>query len=48
VRAASARFVRVNCAGIPTGLRESGLFGHDKGAVTGAISQKTGRFELAG
>lgn len=39
--------VKVNCAAIPTGLVESELFGHEKGAFTGAIAQKTGRFELA-
>jgi len=40
-------FVKVNCAAIPTGLLESELFGHEKGAFTGAVSQKIGRFELA-
>ena len=42
-----ASFIRINCAAIPTGLLESELFGHEKGAFTGAISQKIGRIELA-
>jgi formate hydrogenlyase transcriptional activator len=40
-------FVKLNCAAIPTGLLESELFGHERGAFTGAVSQKTGRLELA-
>jgi formate hydrogenlyase transcriptional activator len=40
-------FVRMNCAAIPTGLLESELFGHERGAFTGAVSQKLGRLELA-
>jgi formate hydrogenlyase transcriptional activator len=40
-------FIKLNCAAIPTGLLESELFGHEKGAFTGAIGQKAGRFELA-
>jgi len=40
-------FVKLNCSAIPTGLLESELFGHEKGAFTGAVQQKTGRLELA-
>jgi formate hydrogenlyase transcriptional activator len=40
-------FIKLNCAAIPFGLLESDLFGHEKGAFTGAIAQKVGRFELA-
>jgi len=44
---AERSFVQINCASIPTGLVESELFGHEKGAFTGAIAQKMGRLELA-
>jgi formate hydrogenlyase transcriptional activator len=51
IHAMSARrernFIKMNCAAIPTGLLESELFGHEKGAFTGAVSQKVGRLELA-
>ncbi|VAW30586.1 Nitrogen regulation protein NR(I), GlnG (=NtrC), partial [hydrothermal vent metagenome] len=45
---ANKPFVAVNCAAIPKDLLESELFGHEKGAFTGAVSRKPGRFELAG
>jgi formate hydrogenlyase transcriptional activator len=43
----SKPFVRVNCAGLPAGLVESELFGHERGAFTGADQRRAGRFELA-
>jgi formate hydrogenlyase transcriptional activator len=43
----NAEFIKLNCAAIPTGLLESELFGHEKGAFTGAVSQKIGRLEIA-
>ncbi len=46
-RRKESNFIKVNCAAIPTGLLESELFGHEKGAFTGAVSQKFGRLELA-
>jgi PAS domain S-box-containing protein len=46
-RRTAKTFVKLNCAAIPTGLLESELFGHEKGAFTGAINQKVGRMELA-
>ena len=39
-------FIKLNCAAIPLDLLESELFGHEKGAFTGAIAQKIGRFEM--
>ncbi|RMH00265.1 MAG: sigma-54-dependent Fis family transcriptional regulator [Deltaproteobacteria bacterium] len=44
---AAGPFIRLNCAAIPAGLVESELFGHEKGAFTGAVSSRPGRFELA-
>jgi formate hydrogenlyase transcriptional activator len=44
---ANRPFVKLNCAAIPSGLLESELFGHEKGAFTGAVAQRIGRFELA-
>ncbi|HTW59876.1 MAG TPA: sigma 54-interacting transcriptional regulator [Terriglobales bacterium] len=46
-RRVGGSFIKVNCAAIPTGLLESELFGHERGAFTGAVSQKVGRMELA-
>src|SRR5499427_5206998 len=46
-RRSAQAFVKLNCAAIPTGLLESELFGHERGAFTGAIAQRIGRFELA-
>jgi formate hydrogenlyase transcriptional activator len=46
-RRKDASFIKVNCAAIPTGLLESELFGHEKGAFTGAVAKKIGRMELA-
>lgn len=46
-RRSQRTLVKLNCAAIPTGLLESELFGHERGAFTGAITQKTGRLELA-
>jgi formate hydrogenlyase transcriptional activator len=46
-RRKQSTFVKLNCAAIPTGLLESEVFGHERGAFTGAIAQKIGRLELA-
>jgi formate hydrogenlyase transcriptional activator len=46
-RRANRSFIKLNCAAIPSGLLESELFGHEKGAFTGAVSRKVGRLELA-
>jgi formate hydrogenlyase transcriptional activator len=46
-RRQNRNFVKLNCAAIPTGLLESELFGHERGAFTGALARKVGRFELA-
>jgi len=46
-RRKNTNFVKLNCAAIPTGLLESELFGHERGAFTGAVTQKVGRLELA-
>ena len=47
VSASGRPFIKLNCAAIPLDLLESELFGHEKGAFTGAIAQKIGRFEMA-